>query len=90
MTRGSEMLKAALARHGAQQDFVTKFNEGQPEAKRIDAPMVSRWKSGQRPPAPEFMARIEDLTGIPMRAWVEPPSTEESGGEPSATGTDNG
>lgn len=78
MTRGSELLRSHLAGHGEQQKFVDKFNEGRAEGDRIDAPMVSRWKSGKRPPAPEFMARIEDLTGIPMRAWVEPAPADAS------------
>jgi hypothetical protein len=86
MTRGSELLKAHLAAHGEQQNFVNRFNEGRPEGDRIDAPMVSRWKSGKRPPAPEFMARIEDLTGIPMRAWVEPPEGNE--GDAASAGAD--
>ncbi len=86
MTRGSELLKAHLAEHGAQQDFVILFNEGREKPDQIDAPMVSRWKSGERPPAPKFMARIEDLTGIPMRAWVEP-AADDGDGSAAPTGT---
>lgn len=70
MTRGSEQLRQLLP-HGEQKKFVDKFNEGRDEGQRIDQSMVSRWASGKRPPAPEYMARIEDLLGIPMRAWVE-------------------
>jgi transcriptional regulator with XRE-family HTH domain len=42
---------------------------------------VSGWVVGKSKPAPEQMVRIEDLFGIPMRAWTEEepaPASEES------------
>lgn len=80
MTRGSELLQAYLAANELTlHDFVTLFNEGRGDGERIDEPMVSRWKNGKRSPAPEYMARIEDLTRIPMRAWVEQADRDGSG-----------
>jgi transcriptional regulator with XRE-family HTH domain len=32
---------------------------------------VSGWVTGKSKPAPDVMARLEDLLGIPMRAWTE-------------------
>lgn len=31
---------------------------------------VSKWLAGKSMPSVEAMAKIEDLTGIPMRAWA--------------------
>jgi transcriptional regulator with XRE-family HTH domain len=33
---------------------------------------VTGWLKGKNLPSPELMARLEDLAGIPMRAWTEP------------------
>jgi transcriptional regulator with XRE-family HTH domain len=43
---------------------------------------VSGWIHGRALPSAEYMARLEDLLGIPMRDWTEP--------APEATGTDGG
>lgn len=32
---------------------------------------VSAWLSGKALPAPALMAKIEDIMGVPMRAWTE-------------------
>lgn len=69
MKRGTKLLKEKLTGHGAQAAFLRRFNEGY-RGTHVDAPMVSRWVGG-RTPSPEHMARIEDLLGIPMRAWIE-------------------
>ena len=80
MSRGSELLQAYLAENDLTlHDFAELFNDGRGDGERIDEPMVSRWKNGKRSPAPEHMARIEDLTRIPMRAWVEPADGDGSG-----------
>lgn len=47
---------------------------------------VSGWLAGEYLPTPELMARIEDLTGIPMRSWTEP----ELEGAAELTGTEHG
>ena len=33
---------------------------------------VSGWIKGKAVPAPEKLRALEDVTGIPMRAWTEP------------------
>lgn len=33
---------------------------------------VSGWLKGKALPSPDLMAKLEDLTEIPMRAWTEP------------------
>ena len=33
---------------------------------------VSEWVGGRSRPEPERMAALEELLGIPMRAWTEP------------------
>lgn len=73
MTRGAEQLRRHLGVHGAQKKFVEEFNNGLPSEQQVDRPMVSRWVTGKRPPSTVHMARIEDLTGIAMRAWAEAP-----------------
>ncbi len=45
----------------------------------VSAQAVSDWVAGKSKPKPDLMARIEDLLGIPMRAW-----TEAEAGEPAA------
>lgn len=42
---------------------------------------VSGWVIGKSKPTPELMARIEDLVGIPMRAWTEEASPSEGAAE---------
>lgn len=67
-TRGSKKLKELLAGHGKQRAFVIMCAK---KGLRVDEPTVSRWVRGERKPTPEQMAKLEDLVGIPMRAWVE-------------------
>lgn len=38
---------------------------------RVTRQAVANWLTGESLPSPRLMARIEDLTGIPMRAWTE-------------------
>jgi transcriptional regulator with XRE-family HTH domain len=33
---------------------------------------VSGWIKGRSVPTPEMLSKLEDVTGIPMRAWTEP------------------
>ena len=35
---------------------------------------ISAWLSGVAQPTADKMAKIEELTGIPMRAWTETPA----------------
>ncbi len=42
----------------------------------VSAQAVSDWVAGKSKPKPDLMAQIEDLTGIPMRAWTEEIATE--------------
>ncbi len=32
---------------------------------------VNNWCHGRGRPSPELMAKIQDLLGVPMRAWLE-------------------
>ncbi len=41
---------------------------------------VQNWLGGKAVPEPQNMAAIEELLGIPMRAWVEEPSEEDAEG----------
>lgn len=68
MTRGAARLKQLLSGHGEQRKFVNRCKK---KGLRVDEPMVSRWVRGERKPTPEQMAALEDIAGIPMRAWVE-------------------
>jgi transcriptional regulator with XRE-family HTH domain len=45
---------------------------------------VTAWLNGSKPDA-DSMAKIEDLLGIPMRAWAE----EAAPSQPASTGTDD-
>lgn len=47
---------------------------------------VGNWLAGTHLPSPDLMARIEDLTGIPMRAWTEDVESEDCEG---LTGTEH-
>lgn len=40
---------------------------------------VSGWVTGKSKPAPDVMARLEDLLKIPMRAWTEALAEDEPG-----------
>lgn len=44
---------------------------------------VSGWVTGEFQPTPATMARIEELLGVPMRAWTEDPP-EPSGKDDAA------
>lgn len=44
---------------------------------------VADWLRGDSAPRAELMAKIEDLLGIPMRAWTE--SSEPSDEKPTGT-----
>jgi transcriptional regulator with XRE-family HTH domain len=46
---------------------------------------VGDWVHGRAKPSADQMAKLEDLLGIPMRAWTVPVADEES-----KTGTDHG
>ena len=37
---------------------------------------VSGWVTGKSKPEPKYMAKLEDLLGIPMRAWMEEVESE--------------
>lgn len=37
---------------------------------------VFAWQTGRNCPSPRYMARLEDLLEIPMRAWTEPAADE--------------
>jgi len=41
---------------------------------------VSSWVSGRTTPSAEYMRRIEDELGIPMRDWTEPTVDEGAKG----------
>lgn len=38
----------------------------------VSAQAVSDWLRGDSLPRPETMAKIEDITGVPMRSWTVP------------------
>lgn len=40
------------------------------------------WLCGRSRPAPEKMAAIEELLGIPMAAWVTAPDADDTGEHP--------
>jgi hypothetical protein len=66
------MLRVRLEPHGAQANFMRRFNEGLKVEEQVDPPTVSRWVNGKVLPSPKQMARIEDIeTGIHMRLWTE-------------------
>lgn len=46
---------------------------------------VGDWVHGRAIPSPKLMAQLEDLLGIPMRAWTVPVIEEMA-----TTGTDHG
>lgn len=49
----------------------------------VSAQAVSDWLRGDSLPRPELMAKIEDITGVPMRSWtVKLAEAEGSGDEP--------
>jgi len=75
--RGTKLLREKLAGRGGKAVFVARFNDGY-DGSQLDAPMVSKWVSGERLPSREHMARIEDVEGIPMRDWVEDIRNEPS------------
>lgn len=43
----------------------------------VTAQAVNAWIRGGSVPSPDLMAKIEDLTGIPMRDWTEPAGAEK-------------
>lgn len=63
-TRGEIQLAEALRPKVMSQSDLAKELGVSPQA-------VSGWVVGRAKPTPELMARIEDLFGIPMRAWTE-------------------
>lgn len=48
-------------------------------AKELDVTpqAVSAWINGRTTPTPDRMAKLEELLGIPMRAWTEEDAAEE-------------
>lgn len=43
----------------------------------VTAQSVGQWISGETTPRTEHLAAIEDLFGIPMRAWASASGTED-------------
>jgi transcriptional regulator with XRE-family HTH domain len=50
------------------------------ERLQVTQQAVSSWVSGRTAPKRKYMAALEDLAGIPMRAWTEPPAEQQSKG----------
>ena len=73
-TRGEIQLGEALRPKVMSQSDLAKELGVSPQA-------VSGWVIGRAKPTPDLMARIEDLLGIPMRAWTE---TEDESGHKGA------
>ncbi len=70
VTDGCAKLSEALKPKVMSQSDLAKRLNVSPQA-------VSGWVSGKSKPTPDLMAKLEDLLGIPMRAWTEP--SEEEG-----------
>lgn len=50
----------------------------------VSAQAVSDWLRGDSLPKPDLMAKIEDLLGVPMRAWtVKLPDEEPENDKPA-------
>jgi transcriptional regulator with XRE-family HTH domain len=69
LTDGSSRLSEALKPKVMTQSELAKRLNVSPQA-------VSDWVAGKSKPRADLMAQIEDLLGIPMRAWTEPSSEE--------------
>lgn len=78
-TEGSRALAAILRppkpKHMSQAELARKLE--------VSAQAVSDWLRGDTLPRPELMAKIEDILGVPMRAWtVEIPEGEPQNNKP--------
>lgn len=64
-TVGSRLLKAAFDNGGAwtQASLARELD--------VKRQAVGQWVSGDAQPKPTLMAKLEDLLGIPMRAWTQ-------------------
>lgn len=73
MTRGEQLLKKHLSERGSQAKLVAALNKARPKGFQwvADAPMVSKWAAGKGRPALKWLPLLEDVTGIPMRAWTQ-------------------
>jgi len=77
---GAQKLREALSPKFTQAEFAEKLG--------VTKQAIHAWLSGNARPTADKMAKIEDLTGIPMRAWAEgvpaeEVETEEPAGAPS-------
>ena len=63
-----ERLRAWIENHTDQRRFAVELG--------VDETTLSHYLSGRRRPKSPKLARIEDLTGIPMRSWLPSPSGE--------------
>lgn len=61
--RGPELLRQAMQARGLTQ---TALEASVGASKGL----VSRWLSGERTPELSFAVRLEDLLGVPARAWL--------------------
>lgn len=68
-TKGSEALRAFVAPQVPQDELASKLG--------VTQQTISNYANGLRRPPPEAMAKLEDLLGIPMRAWAEKPDGGE-------------
>jgi transcriptional regulator with XRE-family HTH domain len=77
MTKGAQLLRDKVApRRITQEQLAEQLN--------VSQQAVSSWVHGVAKPTPERMAQIEDLLGIPMRAWAEDLPEDAGSGEHAA------
>lgn len=73
LTRGAALLRKKCVPELTQQDLASKVG--------VSQQAVSNWLSGYARPSRDAMAKLEDLLGIPMRAWTQEPEPENDGSE---------
>lgn len=68
MTKGARDLKRLVSPEVTQERLAELLD--------VSQQAVSAWVHGKAKPSPDRMAKLEDLFGIPMRAWTEEPAEE--------------
>lgn len=70
-SKGAEMLRACISPKFSQAEIASKLN--------VTKQAVYAWVNGLSQPTPAKLAELEDVTGIPMRAWTEAPEEDGAG-----------
>jgi len=65
LSKGANMLRECISPKFSQTEIAERLG--------VTKQAVYAWVNGHGRPTPDKLAKLEDLTGIPMRAWAEFP-----------------